>query len=112
MQLGVELDGGLGWAGFQLTREAIAPVAQVGLARELPGAHDRAFRLEADGTVAQHVHALLHLTAVAEADAGARVGAQQAALTNGDDLLTAARERTHDGCAAADVRTGTDDHAL
>ena len=48
---------------------------------------------------------------VAEADADAGVGAEQAALADADDLAAAARERAHDRAAAADVRAVADDHA-
>src|SRR5215213_7737809 len=49
---------------------------------------------------------------VAEADAHAGVGAEQAALADRDLLGPAARERAHDRSAPADVRAVTDDHAL
>src|SRR5690606_32679670 len=49
------------------------------------------------------VWARLDDAVVAERDAEARVGAQQAPLTQGDDALAAAGQRPHDRGAATDV---------
>ena len=48
---------------------------------------------------------------VAERDADARVGAEQAALADRDHLAAAAGQRAHDRRAAADVRAVADDDA-
>ena len=48
---------------------------------------------------------------VAEADADAGFGAEQAALADRDLILAAARQRAHDRRSAADVAAVADDHA-
>ena len=49
---------------------------------------------------------------VAERDAEAGIGADQAALADADLLLAAAGQRAHQRGAAADVAAGADDDAL
>src|SRR5690606_2173413 len=71
-----------------------------------------------DGPVGQRhlgaggdVQAGFHDAVVAEGDADAGVGADQAALPDGDDLLAATGEGAHDRGPAAQVGTVRDDHA-
>ncbi|KAG1244485.1 hypothetical protein G6F68_015431 [Rhizopus microsporus] len=80
------------------------------LARQRYGFHHGAFRRQharAGGDVAAGLdHAI-----IAQRDAQARVGAQQAALADGHHLFATAGHGAHDGGAAADVGAVIDDDA-
>ena len=90
--------------------DAVAPEQQVVAPGQVAGLDDRAVlqrHLGAGGDVA----AGLDHAVVAERDADAGVGADQAPLADADDLGAAAGERAHDRRAAADVGAVADDDA-
>lgn len=82
---------------------AVANEEHVALARELAGLDRAPFGDVVDLTRGRHVEAGFDGATIAERDADAAIGAEQAVLTDGDDLLAAARERAHDRGATADV---------
>src|ERR1043165_3550909 len=84
---------------------AVAPEEQVVLAAELRGFDHLAVGQQGDLGTTGDIETGFHRAVVAEADAQAGVGAQQALLAEAGDLFAAARERAHDGGAAADVGT-------
>src|SRR5690242_10605804 len=85
----------------------IAPEQQAALARQLARLHGAAV-LERDQRPGGDVAAGLDDAVVAERDAEARIGADQAALADAHLLLAAARQRAHQRGAAADVAAGAD----
>lgn len=103
MQSRVEVAHALVGVEFDAASLAIANQEHVALARERARL-DRALMLDqVDLAVSRHIEAGFDRAAITERDARAAIGADQTVLTDGDDLLAAARERAHDRGAAADV---------
>jgi hypothetical protein len=108
MQVGVQLDA-LTLPGHRLHRagRGVATEQHVVGPRQLDGLHDP--RVGAGAVVEQHlgaggdVAAGLDDAVVAQGDPDAGVGADQAALAHGDDLLAASGQGAHDRGAAPDV---------
>src|SRR5690554_1987431 len=115
VQLVVKLNRG--FVGFALHRagQAVATEQQVILAGQVAGFDDfyqvvivvQQVHLGAGGDV----QACFNRAAVAQRDADAGVGAQQAVFAYGDDDVTAARQGAHSGAAATQVGALADDHA-
>ncbi len=103
VQSRVEVAHALVGVEFDAASLAIANQEHVALARERARL-DRALMLDqVNLAVSRHIETGFDRAAITERDARAAIGADQTVLTDGDDLLAAARERAHDRSAAADV---------
>src|SRR3954454_10269171 len=92
VQVGVELTpGALAGQRLQRAAHAVAAEEQPAATGELPGLHDRPVG-ERDPRPTGDVAAGLDDAAVAEGDADAGVGTQQASAADGDHLRTTAGE--------------------
>src|SRR5690554_3489191 len=115
MQCLVKSDGTLVGQALDASILGVATQQQVVLAGQLAGSHDLDLLTliveQGDLGSGSQVEAGLNGAAVAQRNADAGIGADQAAFAHLDDDVAAAGEGTHGGAAAAEIRALADQHA-